>query len=96
MYTFDQNYDSASPPAIGGGSGVSITKDPKFTFAVIDKYNRTVSSKSQYGGANNLYFDIDVTYTNRTIAPLGLIMPFNCSHIGSNGITLSHLLAVVP
>lgn len=71
MYTFDQNYDSASPPAIGGGSGVSITKDPKFTFAVIDKYNRTVSSKSQYGGANNLYFDIDVTYTNGTIAPNG-------------------------
>jgi hypothetical protein len=71
MYTFDQNYDSASPPAIGGGSGVSITKDPKFTFAVIDKYNRTVSSKSQYGGANNLYFDIDVAYANGTIAPNG-------------------------
>ena len=32
----------------------------------------------------------------RQIAPFCLIMRFNCSHIGSNGITLSHLQAVVP
>ena len=30
------------------------------------------------------------------IAPFGLIMRFSCSHIGSNGIILSHLQAVVP
>lgn len=71
MYTFDQNYDLASPPAIGRGSGVSISKDPKFTFAVIDKYNRTVSSKNQYGGVNSLYFDVDITYPNGSIAPNG-------------------------
>jgi hypothetical protein len=31
-----------------------------------------------------------------TIAPLGLITRFNCSHIGSKGIIESHLQAVVP
>ena len=31
-----------------------------------------------------------------TIAPLGLITRFNCSHIGSSGMIESHLQAVVP
>ena len=33
---------------------------------------------------------------NNAIAPLGLIIRFNSFHIGSKGITLSHLQAVVP
>ena len=32
---------------------------------------------------------------NNTIAPFGFIIRFNCSHIGSKGITESHLQAVV-
>jgi hypothetical protein len=31
-----------------------------------------------------------------TIAPFFFVMRFSCSHIGSNGIMLSHLQAVVP
>ena len=30
------------------------------------------------------------------MAPFGLTIRFNCSHMGSNGITESHLQAVVP
>jgi len=33
---------------------------------------------------------------NSTIAPLGFIILFSCSHIDSKGITVSHLQAVVP
>jgi len=36
------------------------------------------------------------SWPNNTIAPFGLMMRFNCSHIGSSGMMESHLHAVVP
>ena len=42
------------------------------------------------------YMEEKGSFPNKTIAPLSLIILFNCSHIGANGITLSHLQSVIP
>ena len=71
MYTFNQGYTSGLPPAVGNGSGISLSKDAKINLSVIDKYGLPVTSRTQYGGANNLYFDVDVRYLNGALAPSG-------------------------
>lgn len=60
MQTFQQSYTSATPPAIGTGSGIALQKDPKFTLTAVDKYGQNVTTSSQYGGVNSLKYNIDI------------------------------------
>lgn len=66
-----QTYSYAIPPLLGAGNGYSLSKDPTFTFSVIDKYGQNVASRAQYGGANSLFFDIDVMSANGSFAVSG-------------------------
>lgn len=75
MQTFQQSYVSATPPALGTGSGIALLKDPRFTLSAVDKYGQNVVSPSHYGGVNSLYYDIDI----RTEAGL----------IGANGLNIA-------
>ena len=71
MYTFQQSFTRATPPAVGEGSGICIPENAILSLSVLDKYNKAVNSRQQYGGQNNLSFDIDVRYTNGSFAPSG-------------------------
>ncbi len=64
MRTFQQKYTSATPPAIGNGSGIALNKDPKFTITAIDKYRQSVITPAQYGNINSLYYNIDLKTEN--------------------------------
>lgn len=72
MYTFQQSFTKATPPAIGGGSGICIPENASLSISALDKYGQSVNTRPQYVGQNSLSFDIDVRYTNGTIAPSGL------------------------
>jgi len=48
MYTFQQIYNKATPPAVGEGSGICIPEDATLTISALDKYNQTVNTRSQY------------------------------------------------
>jgi len=71
-YTGTQSFQYETPPALGTGVAYSLKKSPKFNLLVIDKYGSDVSTKSQYLNPNNLYYNVDVFYTNGAIAPSGL------------------------
>ena len=71
MYSFQQAYSSATPPAVGEGSGICIPENATLTISAVDKYGQTVNSRGQYGGQNHLSFDVDVRYTNGSFAPSG-------------------------
>ena len=71
MYTFQQIFTSATPPETGQGSGICIPEDASLSLSALDKYGQSVNSRQQYRGQNNLSFDVDVYYTNGTIAPSG-------------------------
>lgn len=71
MYSFNQSYTKTTPPAVGEGSGICIPENATLTIAALDKYNQFVNTRSQYGGQNNLSFDVDVRYTNGSFAPSG-------------------------
>ncbi len=64
MQTFQQKYTSATPPAIGNGSGIALNKDPKFTLTAVDKYRQSVITPAQYGNINSLYYNIDLKTEN--------------------------------
>jgi hypothetical protein len=71
MYSTPQNFQFATPPALGSGAGYSLRKSPKFNILAIDKYGTDVTSKDQYSNQNNLYYNVDVRYPNGTMAPSG-------------------------
>lgn len=71
-YTGTQSFQYETPPALGTGIAYSLKKSPKFNLLVVDKYGTDVNTKNQYSNPNNLYYDVDVFYTNGTIAPSGL------------------------
>ncbi len=63
--TFNQNYDFATPPAVGDGSGIALYKNPKLNLSVVNKYGLSVDSSAKY---NSMYYDVDVLYANGTTA----------------------------
>jgi hypothetical protein len=71
IQSFNQGYTYATPPAIGGGSGIAMYKSPRFNVLVTDKYGQDVNTRSQYGEQNSLYYNVDVLYPNGTTAPSG-------------------------
>lgn len=71
IQSFNQGYTSATPPAVGGGSGIAMYKSPRFNVLVTDKYGQDVNTRSQYGEQNSLYYNVDILYPNGTIAPSG-------------------------
>lgn len=71
IYTFNQGFNSATPPAIGAGSGIALYKSPKLSLSLIDKFGLAVNSSNQFSNQNSLYYDVDVKYPNGTFAPNG-------------------------
>lgn len=69
IYSFNQSYNSATPPEEGNGSGISLTKNPSFNLSLVDKYGLSVNSASQYGGQNSLSYNVSVQYPNNVYAP---------------------------
>ena len=78
--------------------GVDSSNLGRNFYAVKDNYNFTDSDMLAVIGERMCYYAALAKkgYDAEVIYKLGLIIRFNCSHMGSNGITLSHLHAVVP
>jgi len=63
IYSFQQSFNSATPPAIGSGSGISLNKDARINLLAVDKFGEDVVSRGQF---TNLHYNVDVRSINGT------------------------------